>query len=104
MNNVQLNFFRAASLLLVLALLSVASADGNGYNSDNDVYLQVENEAAERAASRIGVGRLGGTAFGVQEGAHELVGDSSGQTVEHYYIWFCIGSECVPIDPFEFGG
>jgi hypothetical protein len=85
-------------LVLALALVSPVSAQ---YNSEYDVYVQVENKLAEKVAKRLGVGRLGSQAFDTQEGVHSTVTDTSGEEVEHYYIWICIGDQCVPVDPFR---
>lgn len=91
--------FRSATV--VLALASIGGALGQ-YNAESDVYLRVENQTAEEVAATAGVGEAGGVLFEAQEGAHGLVGESSGQSVSHYYIWICVGDECVPVDPFEY--
>jgi hypothetical protein len=88
------------SIMLVLALALVTPVLAQ-YNSEYDVYLQVENKLAEKVAKLLGVGSLGSQAFDTQEGAHATVTDTSGEEIEHYYIWICIGDQCVPVDPFR---
>jgi hypothetical protein len=91
--------FRTFSILvLVIALAGLAVGQ---HNSENDVYVQLDSELAEEFAEYVGLGKLGSRLYDTQEGIHEAVKDSSGEEVAHYYIWFCIGDECVPVDPFE---
>lgn len=90
--------------ILLVGVLGVALADDDGYNSENDIYIEIENQTLEEVAEAIRLGEFGTELFELQEGLHDTIGDSTGEEIDHYYIWICVGGECVPIDPFEFGG
>lgn len=87
------------AVLLVATLTAVAVAK---YNPDHDVYIQVESEVLEQIARALELGAAGSELFDTQEGAHATFTETSGQEIEHYYIWFCAGDQCVPVDPFRF--
>jgi hypothetical protein len=90
--------FKSVILVFALALIGSVAAQ---YNSEYDVYVRVENKLAEKVAKRAGIGQLGAQLFDVQEDTHAAVTDTSGEEVEHYYIWICIGDHCLPVDPFR---
>lgn len=92
-----------ASILLVV-FLGVALGEDDSYNSESDVYIQIENHTLEEVAAAIALGTLGTEMFELQEELHDVIGESTGEEIDHYYIWICVGDECIPIDPFEFGG
>lgn len=87
----------ALILLVALAASSLALAK---YRPDQDIYITVDIEVLEQIAEKMGVSEIGAKAFDEQEGAHATVTDTSGQEVDHYYIWFCAGDQCIPVDPF----
>ena len=94
---------RATTILIACAVLLSLGLVSAEYDPSQDVYLTADAPLTNRLASKLGVGRLGTKAFNLQEGAHGTVTDSTGVSVDHYYVWVCLGSECVPIDPFTVG-
>lgn len=87
----------AVVLLIVSALTSLASAK---YKPEHDIYINVDAEVLERIAAALALSELGDELFDAQEGAHATTTDTTGQEVDHYYIWFCAGDQCIPVDPF----
>lgn len=95
------SFIRNTAFALLLATsIGLVFAE---YRPEYDVYITVDDELLQAAAETYGIGAVGWELFGLQEGAHEAVTDTTGQGVDHYYIWVCVGGECVPIDPFTVG-
>ena len=100
---------RTAALALLL-LAPVGFADGflgsgllgDGFLSE-DMYVTIENETLEGVASTIGYGALGDTLYATQEGVHDSLTGLTGVTVDYWYLWLCMGSECAPFDPFTVG-
>lgn len=90
---------KALAFVGLVALAGTAMAE---YNPDDDVYIKVENETATKLAKTLKLGDLGDDLFDAQEGAHEVVGETTGEEVDHYYIHVCVGDECVPVDPVRF--
>jgi hypothetical protein len=104
MENIMFNVkVRSFILASVLAVLGFAFAEGNssGYDASNDVTLKVDNAATNAVAETLGVGKVGDAAFNTQEGVHKAVEGNTGQSVNHYYVKVCLGSSCIPVDPFK---
>ena len=70
--------------------------------ADDDVRIRLFNRTAERVATTVGLGDAGDELYDVQEGAHTTITDTTGEEIEHDYIWICVGDECVPVDPVRF--
>jgi hypothetical protein len=85
------------AVLAAVALTGVAVAE---YNPDNDIYLRVDNKNLNKVAKAVALNRTGDALFETQEGAHATTTETTGQEVDHYYIWICLGGSCVPVDPF----
>lgn len=73
-----------------------------GYDEEKDVYVVFHGERFEDASSFLPIGVLGELAFDLQEGTHSSITHASGAEVDHYYIWVCLGEQCIPVDPFTF--
>jgi hypothetical protein len=100
MRNVTLRTFILAS---VVALLGVGFAQdtSSGYDSSQDVTITVDNPVTNEVAETLGVGQVGDALFNTQEGVHKTVENTTGQSVNHYYVKLCLGKSCLPIDPFK---
>ena len=94
---------RVMTLLAACALLLPLGTAAAQYDPSQDVYVKVDAPLTNRLASKLGVGRLGARAFNLQEGAHRTLTQATGVSVDHFYVWVCLGSECVPVDPFTVG-
>jgi hypothetical protein len=84
-------------LLLAAGFVAVALAD-----RPNDVYVQIDNDLLEAAAKDAKVGKTGRELYRTQESTNRTVQRSTGLDVDNYYVWFCVGNECVPLDPYTF--
>ncbi len=96
---------RTRSMIVLVAcalLLSLGTATAE-YDPSRDVRVGVDSPTTNRLASRLRIGSLGRSAFRVQEGAHASLKALTGVSVDHFYVWICLGPECVPVDPFTVG-
>jgi hypothetical protein len=87
-------------LLAVLAAVALTGVAVAEYNPDNDIHLRVNNKSLNKVAKAVELKSTGDELFDTQEGAHATATDTTGQEVDHYYIWICLGDSCVPVDPF----
>jgi hypothetical protein len=87
------------SLVLVWAasFLGLAAAD-----RPDDIYVRVENQAVERVARDAQVGKLGRELYRAQESANRSLQRSTGLEADNYYVWVCVGNQCLPVDPYTF--
>jgi hypothetical protein len=93
------NVLKVSVLLLAAALFGSAAAD----RPNGDVYLHVQNDQLEQSAKDLGVGKKGRELHRTQESLHRSVRQTTGVTVPHNYIWFCVGDDqCIPVDPYTF--
>ena len=97
------------TVLVITALLFTLAACSSSnelrtteYDPNNDVYVMFQGEIAEDASALLPAEVIGQKAFELQEGTHESITDVSGAEIDHYYIWVCLGSDCIPVDPFRF--
>lgn len=82
-----------ASVLLVLLLGSVAMAD---YDPARDQTVSVQVLPGTVTTT----GDTGSLTFETQETVHSTVTDTSGTSVDHYYIWVDVnGTPVLAIDP-----
>lgn len=94
---------RTTNVLLTCALLLTLGVGNAEYDPSNDIWIEVDTAPTTYLAQTLGVGTLGSQAFDLQEGAHGTFTSTTGVSVDHYYVWVCLGSECVPVDPFTVG-
>ncbi len=73
------------------------------YDESSDIYIVFRGEYFEDETEFIPVDMLGKLAFELQEGTHESITHVSGAEVDHYYVWVCLGEQCIPVDPFRVG-
>lgn len=86
-----MNLRRAFGIALVGLCLTASSA----FAAD-DIVLSVNLAPSLITTS----GSTGQTTYQAQEGAHEAVTDSTGQEIEHFYIWLYVnGQPVAAIDP-----
>lgn len=83
----------------LLGSVGTVFAEGD---SDGDIRITLYNKTLERIASTAEVGETGEALYDTQEGVHDTVADTTGAEVDHFYIWTCIGDECVAVDPVRF--
>ena len=100
---------KASRMILVITalLFTLAACNSNKlhvaeYNPDDDVYVMYQGEIAEYASALLPAEVIGQKAFELQEGTHAGITDVSGAEIDHYDIWVCLGSDCLPVDPFRF--
>lgn len=74
----------------------------DAYHPEDDVYVMFQGEIFEDASDLLPAEVIGQKAFELQEGVHADITDVSGAEVDHYYIWVCLGNDCLPVDPFRF--
>ena len=94
---------RTTAALVACALLLSLGAGHAEYDPSRDLRVGVDTPATTRAARSLGLGRLGSRAFHLQEGVHRTATRATGVSVDHFNVWVCLGSECVPVDPFTVG-
>jgi hypothetical protein len=104
MENIMFSVKVCSFVLASILALSFAFAQdtSSGYNPEDDVTITVDNPVTNSVAETLNVGKIGDTAFNAQEGVHKAVEGSTGKSVSHYYVKVCLGSSCVPVDPFKF--
>jgi len=79
--------------------LSFAFADGN---RGRDVHFNVDTGPAKAVTHALPIDAVGSTLYRMQEGAHRTVEQTTGTSVDHYYVWIGVDGQSVPVDPFEF--
>lgn len=90
---------KALRTMAVLGLLLVVTAGvaQAGYLSSHDKKLSLTVLPGLIQPS----GETGEATFQLQEGAHDLLTSSTGQSVDHYYIWVEVnGEDVLAVDPF----
>lgn len=87
-----------STMLGVLLLSGLAFADSGSYTSSYDIKINVELAPALIQTD----GSTGEATFAIQESFHETLGSTTGQSVEHYYIWIYLnGKPVLAVDPFR---
>lgn len=87
------------SIVLLALLCSVGYAE---YVYEDDVYIGVCTDEALTAYVDDLLGTLSEEMFEFQEGVHEEVGETTGEEIDHYYIWIGHCDQYIPIYPFHF--
>lgn len=99
---------RILALCLVLFLLTGCGLQGQvplettDYNDENDVYIVFLGRHFEEVTRFLPVNVLGRALFDLQEGTHEAITEVTGAELDRFYIWVCLGEQCIPVDPFTF--
>lgn len=94
---------RTTIALFACALLLTFGTGNAQYDPSKDVRVELDSAPTTRLARTLGIGRLGSTAFRLQETAHRTLTNTTGVSVPYFYVWVCLGTECVPVDPFTVG-
>lgn len=84
--------------LAIAALLPIGVAHA-GYKKSQDITLSVTVLPSVIKPS----GSTGDTTFALQEGAHQEVTDTTGQSIDHSYVWVEVnGQKVLAVDPISF--
>ncbi len=71
--------------------------------SSGDGYVIVSGSLAKLAAGVLPLWMIGGTLYATQEDAQAAINAMAGTSLDNYYIWVCVDSACVPVDPYNVG-
>lgn len=96
----------AAGIALFLSGCGVQSDIGlepTGYNPEDDVYVVFRGQYFQDASEFLPLELVGELAFKLQEGTHASIRSLDVAEVDYYYIWACVGEDCIPVDPFRVG-
>ena len=74
-----------------------------GYDPENDVYIVFKGQHFQNASDFLPLELVGELAFELQEGTHASIRSLDVAEVDYYYIWACVGEDCIPVDPFRVG-
>lgn len=90
--------------MLVLLGFVLGSLGSAAYVYEDDIYIGLCTDEAMAAYvdTLISIEGLGKAMFELQEGVHDGVTDTTGQEVDHYYVWIGFCGRYVPVDPFRF--
>ncbi len=95
---------RVTVLILVVALLSAGALAAW---AATDYYVIVDGGAAElaayTAASLLPVGDTAVFLYTTQEDLQSTLDSLTGTSTDNYYIWVCVSSACLPLDPYTVG-
>ncbi len=95
---------RARVLILVVALLSAGALAAW---AATDYYVIVggglADLAAQTAASLLPVGDTAVFIYTTQQDLQSTLDSLTGSSMQNYYIWVCVSSACVPLDPYTVG-
>ncbi len=100
------NWFIAFGLTLLLsgcgmqADMALETAD---YDPEHDVYVVFGGQHFQDASEFLPLELVGDLAFKLQEGTHASIRSLDVAEVDYYYIWACVGEDCIPVDPFRVG-
>lgn len=73
------------------------------YDPEDDVYIVFGGQYFQDASEFLPLELVGDLAFKLQEGTHASIKSLDIAEVNYYYIWACIGEDCIPVDPFRVG-
>ena len=74
-----------------------------GYDPEHDVYIVFGGKHFQDASEFLPLELVGELAFKLQEGTHASIRSLNVAEVDYYYIWACVGEDCIPVDPFRTG-
>ena len=78
--------------------ISLETAD---YDSEHDVYVVFGGQHFQDASEFLPLEVVGELAFKLQEGTHASIRSLNVAEVNYYYIWLCLGEDCIPVDPYR---
>ena len=96
----------AVGLTVFLSGCGMQSNSGlktTGYESEHDVYIVFGGQHFQDASEFLPLELVGKLAFELQEGTHASIRSLDVAEVNYYYIWLCLGEDCIPVDPFRVG-
>lgn len=96
----------AASIALFLSGCGIQSDIGlepTDYDPEYDVYVVFGGQHFQDASEFLPAELVGELAFELQEGTHASIRSLNVAEVDYYYIWLCLGEDCIPVDPFRVG-
>lgn len=96
----------AVSLAVFLSGCGMQSDIGlrtTDYDPEHDVYIVFGGQYFQDASEFLPLELVGELAFKLQEGTHASIRSLNVAEVDYYYIWACIGEDCIPVDPFRTG-
>lgn len=93
------SMIRVLSVLALVVGSFVAFAD---YEPNHDVHLNVDTGTGGQVSDALPIDTVGSTLFQTQESVHDTVSNTTGTSVDHYYIWIGVNGQSVPVDPFSF--
>jgi hypothetical protein len=92
----RLGFIFVSALLMQVLWIGVVSAQSSSYNDDNDITVDITVLEDDIQTSD----STGEFTFEAQEDAHQMFTESSGEEVQHSYIWIEVnGSKILAVDP-----
>ena len=92
-----------AVLLSGCGLQSNIGLETTAYDPENDVYVVFGGQHFQNASEFLPLEVVGDLAFKLQQGTHASIRSLDVAEVDYYYIWACIGEDCIPVDPFRVG-
>lgn len=99
---------RTLLVCLTLVILSGCGIQGSvpleptAHNDENDLYIVFLGNHFENVTRFLPIDVLGKALFELQEGTHARITDVTGAELDYFYIWVCLGEQCLPVDPFTF--
>ncbi len=72
-----------------------------GYDPEYDVYIVFGGQHFQDASEFLPLELVGELAFKLQEGTHASIRSLDVAEVDYYYIWACVGEDCIPVDPYR---
>lgn len=91
-----------AALLGGCGLQSNIGLETTGYDPEDDVYIVFGGQHFQNASEFLPLEVVGDLAFKLQQGTHASIRSLDVAEVDYYYIWACIGEDCIPVDPYRF--
>lgn len=73
------------------------------YDPEHDVYIVFAGQHFQDASEFLPLELVGEIAFKLQEGTHASIRSLNVAEVNYYYIWVCMGEDCIPVDPYRTG-
>ncbi len=71
------------------------------YDPEHDVYIVFGGQHFQDASEFLPLELVGELAFELQEGTHASIRSLDVAEVNYYYVWLCLGEDCIPVDPWR---
>lgn len=97
-------WFIAVSLAMFLSGCGMQADIGletTDYDPEHDVYVVFGGQHFQDASRFLPLEVVGKLAFELQEGTHASIRSLNVAEVNYYYIWLCLGEDCIPVDPYR---